>query len=434
MRDEVERQRIVELDKRHVWHPYTPMGRYIAEEDPLVIERAEGARLYDANGRTYIDGNASWWTSLLGHNHPRLIAALKAQADRFCHTSLAGITHAPAAELAKRLVAVAPPGLTRVFYSDNGSTAVEMAMKLALKFWGQNGSPERQRFVALESAFHGETLGVTALGGVEVFRRPFSSAIMDCLHVPPATTGYERSFEDLEQILRNCGDTIAAVVLEPVVQGAAGMRIYDAKWVAAARELTTRYGTLLVLDEVFTGYGRTGPMWAADHAGIAPDILCTAKGFCGGMLPMAATLVTEELFDGFLGDPSRALHYGHTFCGNPLGAAVALEVLRVYEDEQVLEVAERRANVLAEAFRRLGEIPGVCRARSLGMVAALDLSNKGDYLEPHGWRVYREALKRGAYVRPLGDVVYLTPPLNISEEDLAELLSIVEESVAISCD
>jgi adenosylmethionine---8-amino-7-oxononanoate aminotransferase len=220
------------------------------------------------------------------------------------------------------------------------------------------------------------------------------------------------------------------VVLEPVVQGAAGMRLYDPELVRRARELTRRHDVFLVLDEVFSGYGRTGKMWAAEHAGVAPDLMCTAKGFSGGMLPMAATLATERIFEGFLGDPERAFYYGHTFCGNPLGAAVAREVLAIYRDERVVECSAGKARAIAEAFARMRELPGVAATRSLGMIGALELAGGSGYLERGGWRVYAEALRRGAYLRPMGNVVYVTPALNISEADLAELLSIVAESIA----
>jgi adenosylmethionine-8-amino-7-oxononanoate aminotransferase len=430
---EDRRARIVNLDKRFVWHPYTPMGQYRDETDPLVIARAEGARLYDVDGRSYLDANSSWWVASLGHNHPRLIAALKRQADENCHSALAGMIHEPAAELAEALVRIAPTGLTHVFFSDDGSTAVEVAMKLALQYWAQNGRPARRRFVAFDGAFHGETLGVTALGGVEVFRRPFAGVLLECLHVAPPGDGeaFARAFEALERVVREGADRIAAVVLEPLVQGAAGMRIYDPGYLRAARELCSAHDIFLVCDEVFAGYGRTGRMWAGDHAEIAPDLLCTAKGFSGGMLPMAATLASERIFEGFLGDPERAFYYGHSFCGNPLGAAVAREVLRIFEDEAVIDRLQPKARRIAEAFGQMSSLPGVSRTRSLGMIGALDLAGPDGYLAGAGWRVYTEARRRGAYLRPLGNVVYITPPLTISDEDLDELLGIVRESVGV---
>jgi adenosylmethionine-8-amino-7-oxononanoate aminotransferase len=422
------RAEVVAKDKRHVWHPYTPMGEYLERTEPLVIERAQGARLFDVDGRSYLDGNASWWAATLGHGHPRVIAALHAQAELLCHTSLAGVTHESAALLAEELVAVAPQGLSRVFYSDNGSTAVEVAMKLALQYWQQNGRPERTRFLALEGAFHGETLGATAIGGVEVFRRPFASVVLDCIHVPATHDGYERAFAALESAIAEHAGALAAVVLEPIIQGAAGMRIYDAAYLRRARELTREHDVFLILDEVFSGYGRTGPMWACEHAGIAPDLLCTAKGFTAGTLPMSATLATPRIFDGFLGEPSRAFYYGHTFCGNPLGARVAREVLAIYRDEAVIANAALKARHIEQAIAGLAALPGIVGTRSIGMVGAVDLG-PAHYLERAGWRVFEEGLKRGAYLRPLGNVVYVAPPLNIADAELDELLAILRQSL-----
>ena len=446
----LDRDRIVALDKQRVWHPYTPMDEYVKGVDPIVVARAEGSRLFDANGRSYLDANSSWWVAALGHNHPRLVAALERQARLNCHSALAGMTHAPAAELAEALCGRAPrdsppdhrrdgppdhrEGLEHVFFSDDGSTAVEVALKMALQYWAQNGRPERRAFAALEGGFHGETLGATALGGVEVFRRPFAPVLAACFHVPSPgdpTVSLGAAVDALAQLFAREADRIACLVLEPVVQGAAGMRIYAPEYLRAARALCDRHDVLLVADEVFTGYGRTGPMWACQHAGVSPDLLCTAKGFSGGMLPMAATLATRRLYEGFLGAAERAFYYGHSFCGNPLGAAVALEVLRVFEDERILERAQPKAQRIAASFAKLGELPGVARSRALGMIGALDLAGEAGYLARAGWRVCEAARRRGAYLRPLGNVVYVAPPLDIPDGDLEELLGIVGESVAI---
>jgi adenosylmethionine-8-amino-7-oxononanoate aminotransferase len=427
------RAEIVALDKRHVWHPYTEMSEYIATGDPLVIARASGSRLFDLDGTAYIDANSSWWVASLGHDHPRLLAALERQAREMSHVALAGITHPGVALLAEELCKVAPSGLTRVFFSDNGSTSVEVAVKMAVQLAVQTGRPRRKRFVTLEAAFHGETVGATSLGGVEVFRRPFAGILFDCVRVAPPSEadGYARAFDDLTRAIEHAPDEIAGVVLEPRVQGAAGMRIYPTEFLAHARRLCDRHEIPLVLDEVFTGYGRTGPMWACDAAGVQPDILCVAKGFSGGMLPMAATLVTERIFEGFLGDKSRAFYYGHTYCGHPLGAAVAREVLKVYEEEKILERARSKAEAIAAAFAAIGELPGVEHARSLGMIGAVDLevSSGGGYLATAGWRVYEAARRRGVYLRPLGNVVYVAPPLNIPDGELAELLGKVREAI-----
>jgi adenosylmethionine---8-amino-7-oxononanoate aminotransferase len=429
----MDRSQIVRLDKAHVWHPYTPMDDYIERTDPLVVERAEGARLFDANGSSYLDGNSSWYTAVLGHGHPRLVRALGEQASKLAHCSLAGTTHEPAARLAEELSAIAPKGLSRVFFTDNGSTSIEVAVKIAVQMWRQLGSPAKSRFLALEGAFHGDTIGAASLGGVEVFRRPFASVLFDCVRVPsPADGGFGRAFEAVERAMRAEAESIAAIVIEPMVQAVAGMRVYEAAYLARLRELCTQLDVLLVADEVFTGYGRTGPMWACEHAGVSPDLMAVGKAFAAP-LPMGATLATERVFDAFRGGKERALYYGHTFCGNPLGAAVAREVLAVFRDEGVLGQVSRKAPVIADAFERLARQPGVTGARALGMIGAADLalgSSSAGYLGGLGWRVYEEAKKRGAYLRPLGDTIYVCPPLVIDDADLAELLGIVQASVA----
>ena len=422
------RSAILAQDRAHVWHPYTQMREYL-ETEPLVLESAAGSRFRDVEGREYIDANASWYCCALGHQHPRLVRALSEQAAKMCHVPLAGITHEPSAALAGELCEVAPSGLSRVFYSDDGSTAVEVALKLSLQYWAQNGRPERTRFLALDGGYHGDTMGAVSVSGIEVFRRSFGSVLIDCLRAPTGASGYAQAFEVMGRLLADHAHELAAVIVEPIAQGAVGMRLYSPELLRALRELTTKHDVFLICDEVFTGYGRTGPFWASEHAGVAPDILCTAKGFTGGMLPMAATLTNERIFSGFLGDPTRTFFYGHTFCGNPLGAALAREVLRVYRDENVLALAVAKAQRIARAFEGFRSLPDVVETRSLGMIGALDLAGSKSYLEPRGRRVYAEALRRGAYLRPLGNTIYITPSLNIPDSDLDELLGIVEESI-----
>lgn len=426
------RDEIVRLDRARVWHPYTSIDAW-EKTDPIVVARAEGSCFWDADGTRYIDGNSSWWVAALGHGHPRLLAVLRAQSERLAHVALAGITHEPAALLAEELVAAAPRGLSRVFYTDNGSTAVEVAIKIALQAWRQRGAPNKTRFVALDGAFHGDTLGATSLGGVEVFKRPFAGVLFDCVHAPfPEPGAYERAFDAIASLVRREKDTVAAVVVEPIVQGAAGMRIYDAAFLSALRDVTRENDVLLVADEVFAGYGRTGKMWACDHAGVTPDVMCVGKAF-SAMIPMGATLVTEDVFSAFRGGKDRTLYYGHTFCGNPIGAALAREVLAIYRDERVLEGIPPRAARITAAFERIAQLPGVERVRSVGMIGAADLrpTGEGGYLGESGWRVYEEAKKRGAYLRPLGDTVYVCPPLTIGAQELDELLGILEQSVRV---
>jgi adenosylmethionine-8-amino-7-oxononanoate aminotransferase len=426
------RDAIVALDRKHVWHPYTSLDTW-ERTDPIVVARAHGAWLEDVDGRRYLDANSSWWVASLGHGHPRLVKVLAEQAKELAHVALAGITHEPAAALARELVDVAPEGLEHVFFTDNGSTAIEVAIKIAVQLWHNEGRPAKKRFVALDGAFHGETIGATSLGGVEVFRKPFAGVLFDCFYAPfPDEGAYERAFDAMTDFLRREKDTVAAVVVEPLVQGAAGMRMYPPEYLKRLREVTAECDVLLIVDEVFTGYGRTGRMWACEHAGITPDVMCLGKAFAS-ILPMAAAMVTDRVHDAFRGGKDKTLWYGHTFCGHPLGAAVAREVLAIYRDEDVVGQAQQKAPRVAASFARLAKKEGVARVRTLGMIGAADLTGgvQGDqgYLGDVGWRVYDEARKRGAYLRPLGDTIYVCPPLTIPDADLDALLRIVEESV-----
>ncbi len=418
---------LIALDRAHLWRPYTSSNDH--ETRPLlVVDRAEGPWLITSDGRRVLDASGSWWCNNLGHGHPRLRDAITRQSERMMHCTLAAATHEPASRLAAELVAAAPDGLTRVFYSDNGSTAVEVALKIAFQYWQQNGHPKRKRFLALPGGYHGDTLGAMSVGDVDEFTAVFGPLLIDVQRPPDAVDHeWEPVFGQLLALLRDKPDEIAGVIIEPIVQGAAGMRMYPAALLAALQEETKRADTFLIADEVFTGFGRTGPMWACEHAGVTPDLLCTAKGLSGGVLPFAATLATDRIYDGFRGGKERALMHGHTFCGNPLGAAVAREVLAIYRDDDVLESAKPKAAKLATRIERMTEISGVTAPRSLGMCAAFDVGAPG-YMGTVGWEISEAALELGAHLRPLGNTVYVVPPLNIEDADLDRLLDIVHES------
>ncbi|APS00104.1 adenosylmethionine--8-amino-7-oxononanoate transaminase [Pajaroellobacter abortibovis] len=431
----MKREDIVRLDKQYIWHPYTCMYHYLEEGDPLVIKRAHGIWLEDVNGQRYIDGTSSWWMAALGHSHPRLLKVLETQSSKLAHCPLGGVTHEPAAALAADLIHVAPQGLTRVFYTDNGSTAIEAAVKMAIQMWRYEGAPQKTRFVSLSSAFHGETLGATSLGGCELFRKPFANVLFECLYTPPPDEhNYAQAFDVLEQLIQREASTLAAVVVEPIVQGAAGMRIYSPSYLQALRTLCDRFNVLLIADEVFTGYGRTGPMWACEHASICPDIMCIGKPLAG-LLPMGATLANHRVFRAFSQENGETLYYGHTFCGHPLGAALAREVLAIFRDEKILEQIKQKETLIATSMQRLQSQKGVKQTRSIGMIGAADLEStleqeeKG-YLSPLGKSVHREALQRGVYLRPLGSTVFICPPLIISTSELTTLLTIFEDSIA----
>ena len=418
---------IIALDRRHVWRPYTSSEDH--ERKPLfVVDRAEGPWLIAPDGQRVLDASGSWWCNNLGHGHPRLRDAIRRQTETLMHCTFAAATHEPAARLASELIEVAPEGLSRVFYSDNGSTAVEVALKIAFQYWQQSDEPERRRFLALPGAYHGDTLGAMSVGAVDDFGAVFRPLMFEVTRpAEPVDHDWNPVFDALFEELRRDGDRVVAVIVEPVVQGAAGMRMYPPELLAQLRRETEAVGALLIADEVFTGFGRTGSMWACDHAGVTPDLLCTAKGLSGGMLPFAATLATERVYEGFRGDKSRALMHGHTFCGNPIGAALAREVLAIYRDDQVIEKAAAKAAEVKAAIEAMSEIEGVAHPRALGMCAAFDVGATG-YMGKVGWQISEVALELGAHLRPLGNTVYIVPPLNIEADELDQLLRIVRAS------
>jgi adenosylmethionine-8-amino-7-oxononanoate aminotransferase len=418
---------LIALDRTHVWRPYTSSEDH-ERRSIFVVDRAEGPWLVSAKGKRVLDASGSWWCNNLGHGHPRLREAIRRQSERLMHCTFAAATHEPAARLAEELAAIAPAGLNRVFYSDNGSTSVEVALKIAFQYWQQNGQPKRRRFLALPGAYHGDTLGAMSVGSVDEFSALFRPLLFEVERPrEPLAQYWAPVFASLRAILTEHGDQVAAVIVEPIVQGAAGMRMYPPDLLRSLRDAIDDAGTLLIADEVFTGFGRTGPMWASDHAGITPDLLCSAKGLSGGMLPFAATLATDRVYDGFRGDKSRALMHGHTFCGNPLGAAVAREVLAIYRDEAVLASARPKAARIKAAIDAMSEIPGVSSPRALGMCAAFEVGASG-YMGKVGWDIADVALELGAHLRPLGNTVYIVPPLNIGDDDLDRLLQIVRAS------
>ena len=419
---------LIAIDRAHVWRPYTSHDDH-AGRDLLVVRGAEGPWLIDEQGRRVFDGSGSWWCNNLGHQNPRIVAALTEQARSLLHCTFAGVAHEQATLLAKELVDVAPTPIARAFFSDNGSTAVEVGLKMAFQFWQQNGGPNKKKFIALPGAYHGDTFGAMSVSGVDAFNDVFSPLRFEVVHAPePEGTDWGATFDAINVLLKTEPDSIAAVVVEPLVQGAAGMRMYDPKFLAALREATVAADTFLIADEVFTGFGRTGTMWASDQANVCPDIMCVAKGLSGGALPFSATLTTERVYDGFSGDKARALMHGHTFCGNPLGARVAREVLAIYRDEQIIERSQPLGEALSRGIDNIGAIDGVHGARSLGMVAACDVGPTG-YHGLIGWEIYEAALQRGAHIRPLGNTVYLIPPLTITQTELSDLLSITHDAI-----
>ena len=413
-------------DRRHLWHPFTQQEAWCNEEPPLVIDHAEGTNLYDTDGNAYIDGVSSLWCNVHGHRHPEIDAAVRAQLGRVAHSTMLGLSHEPAIELAERLASIAPPGLTRVFYSDSGSTAVEVALKMAYQWWAQRGEPDRTGFVCLENAYHGDTLGAVSVGGIDIFHSLYRPLLFDTWRTPAGDA------EQLADLLERHGSGIAAVVLEPLVQGAAGMLIQPRGYLRAVRELCDRHGVLMICDEVATGFGRTGRMFACDHEDVSPDLLCVGKGLTGGYLPLAATLAGERIYEGFLGraEELRTFFHGHTYTGNPLACAAGIATLDLFESEQTLELLQPKIELLARTLaHRVATLPAVDEVRQRGFMVGVQLSTN-DPAERLGHQVTLAARRRGAIIRPLGDVVVLMPPLAISEADLARLVAITASSIA----
>jgi adenosylmethionine---8-amino-7-oxononanoate aminotransferase len=413
---------LVAADRAHLWHPFTQQQGW-AEEPPLIVERGEGTDLIDVEGRSYIDGVSSLWCNVHGHAHPRIDAAVRDQLGRVAHSTMLGLSHRPAIELAARLAEIAPPGLTRVFYSDSGSTATEIALKMAFQYWQQRGEQRRQ-FIALRMAYHGDTIGSVSVGGIDLFHSMYRPLLFDTLKAEPGDLG------DLERLLAAHAGEVAAVIMEPLVQGAAGMLVHPEGYLRGVRELCDRHDVLLILDEVATGFGRTGRMFACEHEDVAPDLLCLAKGITGGYLPLAATLASERVYEGFLGEfeEFRTFFHGHTYTGNPLACAAAIASLDVFREEDTLERLAARIDQLSELLEPVAAHPAVREVRRVGFMVGIELE---EYPLPlrMGHRVTLEARARGAIIRPLGDVVVLMPPLSISAADLERLVQITAEAI-----
>ncbi len=467
LQDAQDRNALREWDRTIVWHAFTQMAEY----EPFVIERAEGCELIDIDGRRYIDGGSSLWCNIHGHRHPKIDAAVREQLDKVAHVTNLGCSNPTTIRLAKRLVDLAPPGLNHVFFSDDGATSVEAAVKMALQYWQQKkgsglfsaeGSPSQTRsrektvltpfsrtcYVALGEAYHGDTIGCVSVGGIEQFHATFRPLLFDTLRVPAPDTyrtppGVAREdlcrhhLQKLERVLAEHHQKIAAVIIEPLVQAAAGMIMHPKGYLRGVRELTRKYDVLMIADEVAVGFGRTGRMFACEHEGVSPDLFCIAKGMSGGYLPVAATLATDEIWEAFLGThaESRTFFHGHTYGGNPLGAAAALATLDVFEEERTLETLPAKMARLDEHLARIARLPHVGDARRCGMIAAVELVRDVETKEPYPWperrgaKVCDHALSEGVWIRPLEDVIVIMPPLAISLRQLDQIAEAVEHGI-----
>lgn len=438
---------LLRCDRRIVWHPFTQMAEY----EPLIIERAYGCTLVDVDGHEYLDGVSSLWCNIHGHRHPRIDAAIVQQLGRVAHTTALGASNPTTIELAKKLVGIAPVGLEHVYFSDSGSEAVEVALKMALQYWRQRAGPrpEKSCYVALGDAYHGDTLGSVSVGGVERFHAMFAPLLFEVLRLPtpqmyrlPAGVSNENALPyylgQLERLLAAEHERIAALVIEPLIQAAAGMLTHPRGYLRGVRELTRKYDVLLIVDEVATGFGRTGTMFACQQEQITPDFLCLAKGLTGGYLPLAATLATDEIWQAFLGDyaSSRTFFHGHTYCGNPLGAAAALASLAVFEEERTLEQLQPKIARLAQHLARIGRLEHVGDVRQCGLMCGIELIRDRATKTPYPWSEKRglqacqQARREGVLLRPLGNVIVILPPLAISLDELDRICLAVERGIA----
>jgi adenosylmethionine-8-amino-7-oxononanoate aminotransferase len=438
---------LADKDRRHLWHPFTQMRDWMAEE-PVIIERGQGARLWDTKGREYLDANASIWTNIHGHNHPRVNAAIRAQLEKVAHCSFLGLSNVSAIELAEKLVSIAPgastvaavydrrplseedrpavidrrySALTRVFYSDDGSTAVEVALKMTLQYWVHRRS-QRRRFVAFTDAYHGDTIGAVSLGGVDLFHAIYKPLLFEVDRVADVA--------EFRKLMRERGSDIAAVVIEPLIQGAAGMKLWPRGLLREVAWLCDEHGAKLIVDEVMTGFGRTGTMFACQQEGITPDFLCLAKGLTGGYLPLAATLTTDEIFTAFLGhyEERKTFFHGHSFTGNPLGCAAALASLAIFEEEDTLAKLQPKIALLRDELQAFCKLKPVVEARQCGFIGAVEVG-------PYPWeakagiRVCQRACELGVLTRPIGNVIVIMPPLCVTEDELRKICEVLRQAV-----
>ena len=437
-----------ERDLAHIWHPCSQMKDY-EELPPIVIERGAGVWLEDIHGKKYLDIVSSWWANLLGHCNPDINRAVKEQIDTLEHVIFANFSHEGAIRLAEELADIVPPGLTKFHFNDNGSAAVECALKMSFQYYLQTGKPEKQRFMCLTEAYHGETIGALSVGSMDLFAEMYTPMMMDNIHIeapdcyrcPYGETRGTCSCEcfiHAEHAFEEHGHETAAMIVEPLLQGSAGMRIYPELYLQKLRALCDAYDVLLIADEIATGFGRTGRLFACERAGITPDLMCLSKGLTGGYMPMSITVVKEKIYEAFYADWSegKAFMHSHTYAGNPLGCSAALAVLDILDEENILERAENTASWLtARMTETFGAHPNVGEIRHIGLIHAVELVEDREAKRPFdprrrlGYAIYRRALRHGLLLRPLGDVLYFNPPLNIGRDDLSTAIAQMKASM-----
>lgn len=439
----------VEKDLKYIWHPCSQMKDYETLK-PIVIEKGKGIYIYDTNGNRYVDVISSWWCNLLGHCHPKINAAVKKQIDELEHVIFANFSHKPAITLCEKLSEVLPDGLCKFNFSDNGSSSIECAMKMSFQYHYQSGNPQKKRFMALTGAYHGETIGALSIGGVDLYSQIYKPVLLDVIRIDgpdcyrcPYGMKCENCnaecFEKAEKAFAQYGNETCAMVVEPLLQGSAGMKIYPPVYLKKLRQICDRYNVHLIADEIATGYGRTGKMFACNHAGISPDIMCLSKGLTGGYMPMALAVTTQKIYDAFYADynEGKAFMHSHTYSGNPLACSTAIAVLDILKEENIIKKANENAiyfnKIIKEKFsshKNVGDI------RSIGLINAIELvKNKStkEAFDPKlrtGYQIYKKALKKGVLLRPLGDVIYFNPPLIIEPKDMDFVTDIAAECMS----
>ncbi|MDA8083088.1 MAG: adenosylmethionine--8-amino-7-oxononanoate transaminase [Nitrospiraceae bacterium] len=436
-----------DADRKYIWHPFTQMKEW-EQGHPVIIERGEGPFLISIDGQRYLDGVSSLWVNIHGHAKKEINDAITAQLGRIAHSTLLGLSNVPAIQLAERLADLLDPALSHIFYSDNGSTAVEVALKMAFQYWKHKGEDGRNSFLALNNAYHGDTLGAVSVGGVEIFHHAFGPLLFKTFRAPSpycyrCELGRERAecdfacLDAMEEQMRGHQGGIAAVIVEPLVQAAGGMIVSPPGYLKGVRDLCTKYGILMIADEVATGFGRTGQMFACGHEGVVPDIICLSKGITGGYLPLAVTVTTDEVYSAFLGEfrDLKTFFHGHSYTGNPLGCAAALACLDIFEKEKVIEGLAPKVELFSKLLREMAGLQHVGDVRFRGLMAGVELVRDKATKEPYaweekiGWRVALKALEKGLFIRPLGNIIVLIPPLSITMDELRRMLGIIRDSI-----
>ncbi|MEG0641295.1 MAG: adenosylmethionine--8-amino-7-oxononanoate transaminase [Clostridium sp.] len=434
---------LVSKDLKYIWHPCSQMKDYETLK-PIIIEKGKGINLYDIDGNRYVDVVSSWWCNLLGHSDDRINNAIKNQIDNLEHVIFANFSNIPVINLCERLLPHLPINLEKFFFTDNGSSSIEAAMKMSFQYHYQTGNPQKKRFMALTDAYHGETLGALSVGGVDLYSKMYKPLLLDTIRVsaPDRETCRAECFTQVEKVFDEYAEQVCAFLVEPIVQAAAGMRIYPGIFLKKLREICTKYNVHLIADEIATGFGRTGKMFACEHGDISPDIMCVSKGLTGGYMPMAIAITTQEIYNAFYADYSegKAFMHSHTYCGNPMAAAAAIEVLNILEEGNIIESIKEKGEYFTKILKsRVEGLICIAEIRSIGLINAIEIVKNNETKEEYtadtriGYEIYKKALENGLLLRPLGNVVYFNPPLTTTKEEMDFIVDITVKCIKEVC-